>query len=380
MTQDTLQDWLSAFRPRAQAAGISADTLDLALTSVGLRDDVLEKERNQAEFARRIWDYLDRAVSNERIAAGRTALQTHRDLLDRIETHYGVDRQIVVAIWGLESNFGAVRGDVPTIAALATLAATNRRGAYFESELIAALRIVQAGDVAASGLKGSWAGAMGHTQFMPSNYLTLAVDFDGDGWRDIWGNDPTDALASTAAYLAKWGWQKKQAWGVEIVLPQGFDYGLAGHKVQKPVAEWQALGVTRAGGDALPDHGPAWVLLPGGARGAAFLICPNFHVIEHYNRADAYVLAVGHLGDRIMGGGPILTPWPCDLRALTRDEGIDLQHRLTQAGFDTGGADGRIGPRTQNALRAFQTSLGLVPDGFASAEILSHLPAKRDQA
>ena len=380
MTQDTLQDWLSAFRHRAVAAGISADTLGLALTSVGFRDDVLEKERNQAEFTRRIWDYLDRAVSNERIAAGRTALQTHRDLLDRIETHYGVDRQIVVAIWGLETNFGAVRGDVPTIAALATLAATNRRGAYFESELIAALRIVQAGDVAASGLKGSWAGAMGHTQFMPSNYLTLAVDFDGDGRRDIWGNDPTDALASTAAYLAKWGWQKKQAWGVEIVLPQGFDYGLAGDKVQKPVAEWQALGVTRAGSDALPDHGLAWVLLPGGARGAAFLICPNFHVIEHYNRADAYVLAVGHLGDRIMGGGPILTPWPRDLRALTRDEGIDLQLRLTQAGFDTGGADGRIGPRTQNALRAFQTSLGLVPDGFASAEILPHLPAKRDQA
>lgn len=380
MTQDTLQDWLSAFRPRAQAAGISADTLDLALTSVGLRNDVLEKERNQAEFTRRIWDYLDRAVSNERIAAGRTALQTHRDLLNRIETHYGVDRQILVAIWGLESNFGAVRGDVPTIAALATLAATNRRGAYFESELIAALRIVQAGDVTVSGLKGSWAGAMGHTQFMPSNYLTLAVDFDGDGRRDIWGNDPTDALASTAAYLAKWGWQKGQAWGVEIVLPQGFDYGLAGDKVQKPVAEWQALGVTRAGGEALPDQSLAWVLLPGGARGAAFLICPNFHVIEHYNRADAYVLAVGHLGHRIMGGGPILTPWPRDLRALTRDEGIDLQHRLTQAGFDTGGADGRIGPRTQNALRAFQTSVGLVPDGFASAEILPHLPAKRDQA
>jgi hypothetical protein len=150
--------------------------------------------------------------------------------------------------------------------------------------------------------------------------------------------------------------------------------------VQKPVAEWQALGVTRAGGEALPDQSLAWVLLPGGARGAAFLICPNFHVIEHYNRADAYVLAVGHLGHRIMGGGPILTPWPRDLRALTRDEGIDLQHRLTQAGFDTGGADGRIGPRTQNALRAFQTSVGLVPDGFASAEILPHLPAKRDQA
>jgi hypothetical protein len=202
------------------------------------------------------------------------------------------------------------------------------------------------------------------------------VDFDGDGRRDIWGDDPSDALASTAAYLEKWGWQKGQAWGVEIVLPQGFDYGLAGDKVQKPVAEWQQLGVTRAGGEALPDHGHAWVLLPGGARGAAFLICPNFIVIAHYNRADAYVLAVGHLGDRIMGSGPILTPWPRDLRALTQDEGMDLQHRLTQAGFDTGGADGRIGPRTQSAIRAYQTAMGLVPDGFASAEVLDLLRGK----
>ena len=373
MTQDVVQDWLAAFRPRAMAAGISADTLDLALAGVTLREDVLEKERNQAEFTRRIWDYLDRAVSNERIAAGRAALLTHRDLLDRIETHYGVDRQIVVAIWGLESNFGAVRGDVPTIAALATLAATNRRGAYFESELIAALRILQAGDVTVSGLKGSWAGAMGHTQFMPSNYLTLAVDFDEDGRRDIWGDDPSDALASTAAYLAKWGWQRGEAWGVEIVLPQGFDYGLSGDKVHKLSAEWQALGVTKAGGGDLPDNGAAWVLMPGGARGAALLICPNFHVIAHYNRADAYVLAVGHLGDRIMGGGPIQTPWPRDLRALTRGEGMDLQRRLTDAGFDTGGADGRIGPRTQSAIRAYQTAMGLVPDGFASAEILHRL-------
>ncbi len=380
MTQDIVQDWLAAFRPRALAAGISAGTLDLALAGVTLREDVLEKERNQAEFTRTIWDYLDRAVSPTRIAAGVAALQTHADLLDKIEAHYSVDRQIVVAIWGLESNFGAVRGDVPTVAALATLAATNRRGAYFEGELIAALRILQAGDVTVSGLKGSWAGAMGHTQFMPSNYLTLAVDFDGDGRRDIWGDDPSDALASTAAYLARWEWRKDQPWGVEIVLPQGFDYRLSGDKVHKLSTEWQALGATKAGGGDLPDHGPAWVLLPGGVRGAAFLIWPNFHVLEHYNRADAYVLAVGHLGDRIMGGGPIQTPWPRDLRALTQAEGMDLQRRLTDAGFDTGGADGRIGPRTQSALRTFQTSVGLVPDGFASSDLLHRLRAKGGQS
>ena len=373
MTQDIVQDWLAAFRPRALAAGISPATLDQALAGVTLREDVLEKERTQAEFTRTIWDYLDRAVSAERIAAGRAALAKHGDILGRIAARYGVDPQIVVAIWGLESNFGTLRGDVPTIAALATLAATNRRGAYFESELLAALQILQAGDVTAGQMMGSWAGAMGHTQFMPSNYLTLAVDFDGDGRRDIWADDPTDALASTAAYLARWGWQAGKPWGVEITLPHGFDYLLAGERVQKPAAEWQALGVCRAGGGDLSEAGPARVLLPAGALGAAFLIYPNFHVIEHYNRADAYVLAVGHLGDRILGGGPIVTPWPRDLRALTRDECIALQNHLTQAGFDTGGADGRIGPRTQSALRAFQTASGLVPDGFASLAILRHL-------
>lgn len=373
MTQDTVQDWIAAFKPRALAQGIAAAMLDQALMGVGLREDVLEKERTQAEFSRTIWTYLDRAVSPDRIAAGRAALHRHADLLAKIEAQYGVDRHIVVAIWGLESNFGTVRGDVPTLAALVTLAATSRRGAYFEGELLAALRILQAGDVTAASLKGSWAGAMGHTQFMPSNYLTLAVDFDGDGRRDIWGEDPSDALASTAAYLARWGWQMGKPWGVEIVLPSGFDYLLAGEKVQKPAAEWQELGVGRAGGGDLPYAGPSRVLLPAGAQGAAFLICPNFHVIEHYNRADAYVLAVGHLGDRILGGGPILTPWPRDLCALTREMLVDLQNRLTQAGFDTGGADGRIGPRTQSALRAFQTASGLVPDGFASSEILRRL-------
>ena len=380
MTQDTLNEWLAAFRPRALAEGISADTLEGALTGLSLRQDVLEKERNQAEFTRTIWDYLDRAVSAERIAAGQAALQRHKVVLDKIEARYSVDRQVVVAIWGLESNFGAVRGDIPTVAALATLAATNRRGAYFESELLAALRILQAGDVTVAGLKGSWAGAMGHTQFMPSNHLTLAVDFDGDGLRNIWGDDPSDALASTAAYLARWGWQKGQPWGVEIVLPQGFDHGLTSQGVQKSVADWQALGVTKAGGGALPDLSKSWLLLPAGARGAAFLICPNFHVIEHYNRAHAYVLAVGHLADRLIGGAAIQTPWPRDLRALTRDEVVDLQQRLTHSGFDTGGADGRIGPRTQSAICAYQTAMGLVADGFASSELLFHLHTNRPQA
>ncbi len=366
--------WIAAFRPRAEAAGITAATLDAALTDVALRPDVVEKDRNQTEFTRTIWDYLDKAVSDDRIAAGQKALKKRDHLLDGIEAKYGVDRQVLLAIWGLESSYGVVRGDIPTVAALVTLASSTRRGAYFERELLAALRILQEGDVAPAAMKGSWAGAMGHTQFMPSSYLALAVDFDGDGRRDIWGDDPGDALASTAAFLARYGWRKGAPWGVEVTLPAGFDYRLSGEKIHHSAAEWQTMGVARAGGGDLPDCGPSSVLLPGGARGAAFLICPNFHVIEHYNPADAYVIAVGHLGDRILGGGPIQAAWPRDLRALTLEERVALQHRLTLAGFDAGGADGRIGPLTQAAIRAFQTSISVVPDGYASLDVLKRLP------
>lgn len=374
MIQGDVPGWIAAFRPRAMAAGITGATLDAALTGVALRPDVVEKDRNQTEFTRTIWDYLDRAVSEDRIRAGQKALKKRDSLLDRIEARYGVDRQILLAIWGLESSYGVVRGDIPTVDALVTLASSTRRGAYFERQLLAALRILQEGDVAAAAMQGSWAGAMGHTQFMPSSYLALAVDFDGDGRRDVWGDDPADALASTAAFLARYGWRKGQPWGVEITLPATFDYRLAGEKIHHSAGEWQAMGVAAASGGALPDCGPASVLLPGGARGAAFLICPNFHVIEHYNPADAYVIAVGHLGDRILGGGPIVAPWPRELRALTLEERVALQHRLSEAGFDAGGADGRIGPLTQSAIRAFQASVGMVPDGYASLEVLNRLP------
>jgi len=373
VSEGEVQAWIAAFRPRALAQGITKATLDAALSGVNLRPDVIERDRTQAEFTRTIWDYLDRAVSQERIAAGKAALRKRKALLDRIEATYGVDQQVVLAIWGLESNYGQTRGTIPTIAALVTLAASTRRGGYFEHELLAALRILQQGDVTAAKMKGSWAGAMGHTQFMPSSFLAQAVDFNGDGRRDIWSDDPSDALASTAAYLAHAGWHRGQPWGAEITLPKGFDYRLAGEKVHHSPAQWQKIGVARAGGGDLPACAEASVLVPAGARGAAFLICPNFHVIERYNSADAYVIAVGHLGDRILGGGQIIAPWPRDLHPLTLDDRIDLQRRLTQAGFDTGGADGRIGPRTQSAVRAFQTSVGLVADGFASSEILHRL-------
>lgn len=365
-TMADLPPWLDAFHSRALAAGITEATWTAALPHMVPRPDVLERDRNQTEFSRTIWDYLDRAVSEDRVTRGQTAMKTHAKTLAAIQARYHVDPAVVVAIWGLESDYGANRGDIPVLSSLATLASSTRRSAYFESELIAALKLVQEG--ADPGLKGSWAGALGHTQFMPSNVLTLAVDFDQDGQRALWADDPTDALASTAAFLAHWGWTEGP-WGTEVTLPKEIDWRLIGEKTRKPTAEWRALGVT---GD-LPDC-QASILAPAGHRGAAFLICPNFHAIEAYNPADAYVIAVGHLSDRLKGAPNIQTPWPRDLRALTLPERIQLQQGLTKAGFDTQGADGKIGPRTQSAIRAFQTAKGLTPDGYASPDLLPLLP------
>ena len=365
-TMADLPQWLTAFHARALAAGITEETWIRALPQMVARADVLERDRNQAEFSRTIWDYLNRAVSEDRVGRGQKAMKKHEALLARIEEAYHVDPAVIVAIWGLESDYGANRGDVPVLAGLATLASSTRRAAYFESELIAALRLVQEG--APADLKSSWAGALGHTQFMPSNVLSLAVDFDGDGQRALWADDPTDALASTAAFLAHWGWGPGP-WGTEVTLPRDIDWSLVGERVKKPTAEWRALGVT---GD-LPDC-QASLLAPAGHRGATFLICPNFHAIEAYNPADAYVIAVGHLSDRIKGAPPIQHPWPRAFRALSLQERVQLQEGLTKAGFDTQGADGKIGPRTQAAIRAFQKAKGLTPDGYASPDLLPLLP------
>ena len=371
-TQDGLDQWLATFSDRALAAGIASGTLE-ALAGTEYLPKVVHNDRHQNEFTKTIWDYLDKAVSDDRITGGVAALEKYNNTLTRIETTYGVDAEIVTAIWGLESAYGAVRGDLPTLHALATLAYDGRRGAFVEGELIAALKIIQAGDATVETLRGSWAGAMGHTQFMPSSWHAFAVDFTADGKRDIWSDDPTDALASTAAYLAGKGWIKGAPWGVEITLPPGFNYDLTTERVKKPVSEWQAMGVRLATGGDLPDHGAASVLLPGGHKGAAFLIFQNFHVIESYNTADAYVIAVGHLADRLKGGGPILSPWPREERALSFDERVALQKRLTAAGFDTGGVDAKMGPKTVAALKAFQKAKGLVPDGFPTLSVLRAL-------
>lgn len=369
----TMAAWVQAFRPKALAAGIDPGVLDAALAGLAPVPKVLERDYNQTEFTRTIWDYLDRAVSADRIAGGQRALAANANLLGRIEAQYGVPKEVVVAIWGLESDYGAFRGDFPVLSSLATLACGGRRAAFWEGEVIAALRILQAGDVTPAGLQGSWAGAMGHTQFMPSSYLRLAVDFDGDGRRDIWGDDPTDALASTAAYLAASGWVRGQPWGLEVRLPEGFDYRQSGEGVFKSPAEWAALGVRPVAGKALPAGGPAELRLPGGWRGAAFLTFGNFKAIEAYNLADAYVIAVGHLSDRIAGGPPLASGWPREERALVLEERVDLQDRLTRAGFDAGGVDGRIGPKTIRAVQAWQEAQGLPADGFASLSVLDAL-------
>ena len=369
----TLDDWLTDFAPRARAAGISQATLDAALPGLTFLPVVVERDRNQNEFTKTIWDYLGTAVSDDRIRRGRDALARHGALLERVEATYGVDRHIVAAIWGLESAYGAVRGDTPTLSALATLAFEGRRAAFFEGELLAALTILDAGDTSAAAMRGSWAGAMGHTQFMPTSYLRLAVDFDGDGRRDIWEDDPADALASAARYLQDAGWVTGQPWGVEVALPEGFDYTLADRRDRRMPSDWAALGIRDRQGATVPDHGLASILLPAGAGGAAFMIFDNFAAIETYNTADAYVIAVGHLADRLRGGGPIEGGWPLGDRALTFAERQELQRALTAAGHSTQGIDGLIGPNTVNAIRSYQLANGLVPDGYAAPALLERL-------
>lgn len=367
------QRWIDGFRARALRAGIRPAVFDAAFQGVRYNTDVVQRDRNQSEFTKQIWDYLDSAASETRVRNGKTALQDNARLLAAIEERYGVEKEIVVAVWGLESAYGTFRGKTPIIEALATLSYDGRRGRFFESQLIAAMTILQSGDVHARDMTGSWAGAMGHTQFIPTSYLEYAQDFDGDGKRDIWSDNPADALASTAAYLKAFGWTKGQPWGVEVTLPNGFDYTQSGRKVLRTPSEWAALGIRDTRGAPVPDYGRASILLPAGARGAVFMIFDNFEVLERYNTADAYVIGVGHLSDRITGGATIRATWPREDRNLRFAEKQEMQKRLTTRGYDTQGVDGIIGPNTIDAIRSFQRSQGMVPDGYASYEVLRRL-------
>ncbi len=376
-TAEGFRAWIAEFRPRAVQAGITSATFDRLIPGVSFRPDVLERDRRQDEFTKTIWDYLDKAASDDRIAAGRKALAKHGPLLDQIEARYKVDRATVVAIWGLESAFGAVRGDIPVLDAVATLSYDARRAVFFEAELIAALQMIQSGQVTPQDLKGSWAGASGHTQFMPTSVLATAVDFQGTGQPDLWSDDPADALASTAAYLAKAGWKRGLNWGWEVTLPRDFDVAITGSRTPRPLSAWTELGLTLASGAPLPQGDWAALILPAGARGPAFLITDNFAAIEAYNRADAYVIAVGHLADRIQGGPPLHHPWPRDLRALTLPERQELQSRLAGEGLYSGQPDGKIGPLSVAAVKAFQRAQGLPPDSYASLPLLTALRTKQ---
>jgi lytic murein transglycosylase len=362
--------WVAGFRPRAAARGISAATLDAAFRGAGFLPGVVERDRNQTEFSRTLEDYLAIAASDERVSKGRAALARHRGVLAALQARYGVEATVIAAVWGLESFYGERRGEVPVISALATLAYDGRRGAFFEDQLVAALRILQNGDVTPARMTGSWAGAMGHTQFIPTSFLAYAVDFTGDGRRDIWSDDPSDALASTAAYLARSGWVSGRPWGMQVRLPPGYagPVGRGGG-----VRDWGALGVTRPGGGPVPDHGPGSLLLPMGAAGPAFVVWSNFAAILRYNNAENYAIGVGHLADRIAGGPPIAGPFPPDAQGMTKADRQELQVRLTRAGFDTQGTDGVIGNNTRAAIRAYEAASGLPVTGEPSLALLRRL-------
>ena len=360
--------WVVAFRGRAIARGVPGATLDAAFRGAGFLPTVIEKDRNQTEFKRSLEDYLAIAASAERVTLGQAKLREYGGTLAAIEARYGVEGNVVAAVWGLESFFGTRRGNVPVISALSTLAYEGRRGEFFEGQLIAALRILQNGDITSDRMIGSWAGAMGHTQFIPTSYLEYAVDYNGDGRRDIWSEDPSDALASTAAYLARSGWTKGLPWGAEVTLPAGFNTGLLGRGTGKSAAEWGALGVTAAAGGPVPAGGS---IISGG--GPAFLLTQNFNVILRYNNAENYAIGVGYLSDRILGRPAIRASFGPDATGMTIADRQELQRLLTAAGFDTGGSDGVIGAKTKAAISAYQASARLPVTGEPSLDLLRRL-------
>jgi lytic murein transglycosylase len=359
--------------PQAARRGVSRAVFEQHTS--GLTPDLrlMDLMDSQPEFTKAIWDYLDLLVSAERIQKGREMLAVHRAQFDAAERAYGVDRHVVAAIWGVETKFSAITGDRPVLRSTATLACVGRRQDYFREEFLSALDIVQRGDLRPDQLKGSWAGAFGPTQFMPTTFKQYAVDADGDGRRDVVGSI-ADLIASTANNLKKAGWEPGQTWGYEVVVPKGFDFLLADRSRQLTIQQWERLGVQRAGGKPFARGGDrAYLLVPAGARGPAFLMLNNFRVIMKYNPAEAYALAIGHLADRMRGGEPFVQPWPRDEQVLSRTERHELQQRLARRGFDVGEPDGRLGSRTRAAIRDYQISLGLVPDGFPSGSVLARL-------
>jgi len=369
---------IDRFSRDAINAGISEQVIRTSLQRATLNRRVLELDRQQPEFTTTFADYFNRRVTAQRVAQGRALWAAHRPLLDRIEQAYGIPAPYLLAFWGLETNFGSYFGNIPVMDSLATLACDTRRSGFFTIELMNALRIVEQGDIAPKKMVGSWAGAMGNFQFMPSAYLKNAVDFDGDNKRDLWHSKP-DAMASAAHFLRNLGWVSAERWGREVKLPRNFPFLEAGLKNHKSIAEWRNLGVTRADNTPLPPVDiQASLLVPAGHEGPAFLVYENFNVIMRWNRSEFYALAVGQLADQIAGGAPLVQAPPTDAPRLHRQQVIQLQEALGQKGFYHEKADGIFGPATRRALSEFQHQQGLIADGFPSRTLLAMLGVLSD--
>ena len=370
--ESSFEQWLSEFRSEAQSRGISNATLDQALGNLQIRERVLELDRSQPEFVQTFTRYTNLRISAEQIARGQGLLQQHRELLSQVQRRYGVQPQYLVSFWALESNYGNATGGFSVVEALATLAFDPRRAAFFRQELFTALEIIDAGHITAARMTGSWAGAMGQLQFMPSTFASYAVDGDGDGHIDIWNSLP-DVFYSAANFLSSSGWRGDERWGREVLLPANFDFSLSGTEVRKSVNDWRALGIRQVDGSPLPVADlPGSIVIPAGVEGPAFLTYNNFRTTMVWNRSIFYALAVGHLADRLTGGAPI-QHMPRDEQVLSRSDVLELQEILRAGGYYTGAVDGILGSGTRNAIREYQQQAGKPMDGYASFALLESL-------
>lgn len=366
-------DFVRGLWPDAQAIGVSRQAFDASFASYSPISKVMELTRKQPEFSQTVQQYIDKRVTAAQASKGAAMRGEWAQTLGGAQQRFGVQPEVVLAIWGMETNFGGFMGGNNTIHALATLTENGYRADFFRKELLTALRIVSDGHIAPNQMVGSWAGAMGHTQFMPSSFMRYAIDYNGDGRKDIWNSVP-DALGSTANYLNAFGWRPGETWGYEVKIPSGFDFARARQLEKAPLSQWQQMGISRVSGRAFPRAGDvARLYMPAGASGPAFLLLPNFDVIKRYNNSDSYALAVGHLADRIIGGGDFATPWPAGDYALSKAQRTELQSLLSRAGYDVGTPDGVVGPKTRAAVMAFQARAGLPADGHVSGLLLDRL-------
>lgn len=377
-TEASFQNWLTEFKKQAAKSGISQTTLNNTFKNIHLNQRVLELDRRQPEFSKTFWQYFNRAVTDWRIETGKKLYKKHKKQLDQITQKYGIPGRYLIAFWGMETNYGGYTGNTKIIESLATLAYDNRRTQFFSKQLMAALKIIDQGHVKANQMKGSWAGAMGQCQFMPSNYLKYAIDGDQDGKKDLWKSLP-DVFNSMGHFLNELGWQKGENWGREVKLPKKFNLAFADAKTKRTLTAWKALGIKMADGSKLPDVDlQASLILASDYRGPAFLVFENFQVIKRWNQSDKYALAVGHLSDRIIGRPPLSKQAPKDDAALSKQDMKEIQERLNLLGYPTGRPDGIAGAKTRNAIRAYQIKHHLVADAFPSPALLKHLKqAKR---